>query len=261
MSAAASYTYAILRYFHDIATGECVNVGVALFAPSVPFLGIRCTTSAARTAGMFPDLNAEAFLAALRTIEDRFAALSQSSIEQQSRPTERNISELARAVLPEDDSSLKWASIGSGLTSDPEKELERLFERMVRRYEALPTADQSCLWANADPFQLFAVHKTATGLLTQHQEMETTILPTGVSTAALVLSGAATALSLAQCAGYSEAAVGGAYLYSPSLCSPSLPGIVIIGDQDVPHGLLESYPGGNRANSQQITIQAKASRK
>ena len=30
-----SYTYAVLRYVHDVTSGEFVNVGVALYAPQI----------------------------------------------------------------------------------------------------------------------------------------------------------------------------------------------------------------------------------
>jgi hypothetical protein len=33
------YSYAVLRYVHDIGTGEFINVGVVVSAPSVSFVG------------------------------------------------------------------------------------------------------------------------------------------------------------------------------------------------------------------------------
>jgi hypothetical protein len=33
-----AYTYTILRYVHDTATGEFVNVSVALYAPDANFV-------------------------------------------------------------------------------------------------------------------------------------------------------------------------------------------------------------------------------
>ena len=41
----------------------------------------------------------------------------------------------AQSVLPRDDSSLQWSSVGVGRTSDPAGTLEKLYERMVTRYD------------------------------------------------------------------------------------------------------------------------------
>ena len=42
---------------------------------------------------------------------------------------------LARSVLPADDSSLQWSPLGSGLTAEPEKQLDHLYGRLVGRYD------------------------------------------------------------------------------------------------------------------------------
>ena len=69
-----AYTYTILRYVHDTATGEFVNVGVALFAPEVPFASAMCRETFGRVTRMFPSANGEAFKAMARHVESRFAA-------------------------------------------------------------------------------------------------------------------------------------------------------------------------------------------
>src|SRR5262249_44675269 len=42
---------------------------------------------------------------------------------------------LAQSILPADDSSLQWSSVGSGLTAAPADELRHLFSRLVSRYD------------------------------------------------------------------------------------------------------------------------------
>ena len=48
MTSKTPYTYTVLRYVHDIATGEFLNVGVALFAPEPRFVNAVCRTNFAR---------------------------------------------------------------------------------------------------------------------------------------------------------------------------------------------------------------------
>jgi hypothetical protein len=43
--------------------------------------------------------------------------------------------DIARKVLPADDSSLQWSPMGSGRALNPALELEKLYDRMVMRYD------------------------------------------------------------------------------------------------------------------------------
>ena len=49
-----SYTYAVLRYVHDVTSGEFVNVGVALYAPQARYLGALCRTIYGRLSQSIP---------------------------------------------------------------------------------------------------------------------------------------------------------------------------------------------------------------
>jgi hypothetical protein len=136
MTEPIAYTFAILRYIHDLAGGERVNVGVALFAPKARFVGALCSTNGERVARMFPGLNRDALSSALQSIQMRFRTLAARLPTEWSSPYEqKNVLDIARSVLPPDDSSLQWEASGSGLTDNPEYTLRRLFERMVQRYE------------------------------------------------------------------------------------------------------------------------------
>jgi hypothetical protein len=51
-----SYTYTVLRYVHDVTSGEFVNVGVALHAPQARYLGaLSAAPPMADSAKCFPD--------------------------------------------------------------------------------------------------------------------------------------------------------------------------------------------------------------
>jgi hypothetical protein len=47
--------------------------------------------------------------------------------------------EIAQRILPVDDSSLQWSPAGGGLTQDPQKTLEDLYNRLVVRYDDQPS--------------------------------------------------------------------------------------------------------------------------
>jgi hypothetical protein len=52
------YTFSILRYIHDVVSGEFVNVGVVLYVREVQFLGIACVMIYGRISSALAELRA-----------------------------------------------------------------------------------------------------------------------------------------------------------------------------------------------------------
>lgn len=130
-----SYTYTVLRYVHDVTSGEFVNVGVALHASQARYLGSLCRTTYGRLSKVFPGVNAEHFKALMRHIQNRFEESGERLSSELQFTSPSDVIEIAQSVLPKDDSSLQWSPSGSGRTDDPAQALEKLFNRMVMRYE------------------------------------------------------------------------------------------------------------------------------
>jgi Protein of unknown function (DUF3037) len=131
-----TYTFTVLRYVHDVTTGEFANVGVALYSPETRYVGAICTTRYRRVSRMFFSIDATDFRSLMRFIQGRFEEQNERLREQllfESLP--KTIMEIARGILPPDDSSLQWSEPGGGITEDPRKTLEMLYARMVGRYE------------------------------------------------------------------------------------------------------------------------------
>lgn len=135
MSATIKYSYTVLRYVHDTVTGEFVNVGVALYAPEAGYLNAICRTTYRRVSTAFPGLNGEQFRVVMRHVQARFEQLGERLSTRQAAPDERSLQDIARGVLPIDDSSFQWSPIGVGLAADPSQTIEALFNRMVMRYD------------------------------------------------------------------------------------------------------------------------------
>ena len=132
MSTKTPYTYTVLRYVHDIATGEFLNVGVALLAPEHRYVNAQCRTSFQRLKQVFPSLDGDSFRSAMRHLNHSFERFQQELRDELPlRQTTGGVMDYAHAVLGADDSSLQWSPMGSGLTVDPERTLEQLFDRFV----------------------------------------------------------------------------------------------------------------------------------
>ena len=131
-----TYTYTVLRYMHDPSTGEFVNVGAALYAPEARFAGVLCRTTYERFSCMFPDFDGNAFRSIMRFVNSQFHALN-SKLQEDTffgdRP--RSVMELAHSVLPHDDTSFRWSEPAGGITDDPANALQKVFVRMVSKYD------------------------------------------------------------------------------------------------------------------------------
>lgn len=147
-----AYSFVVLRYVHDVVSGEFINIGVALYAPGAKYIGGLCNTRYTRLGNMFGkgEIDSNYFRGLMRYIEARFEELGdklRSELPLHGVPSD--IMQIAKGVLPPDDSSLQWSEAGGGQTEDPSKTLENLFVRMVERYEdrqKRPRRDDAEVW-------------------------------------------------------------------------------------------------------------------
>ena len=61
MTEKQAYSYTVLRYIHDVVSGERLNVGVVMHAPAGGFLKVRTRKTVDRLKQAFPDLDDAAF--------------------------------------------------------------------------------------------------------------------------------------------------------------------------------------------------------
>ena len=130
----APFSYVVLRYMHDVFTREFVNVAVLVHAPKSGFLRLQGVHSTTRVKKFFPGVQSEPLSKILRFLETR---CKEMETKHKSELPDRTIgaAEIASCLLPTDDSALQWNDTGGGITEDPEKTLQDLFERLVARHE------------------------------------------------------------------------------------------------------------------------------
>ncbi len=129
------YSFTVLRYIHDIVTGEFINIGVVLFAPKARFLSAICTSKYGRLSKMFLDVDGDHYRQVTRYIQAKLEEEGQRLV------SELPLYELPESVfgfyskiLPNDDSSLQFSPEGYGLTEKPHDTLEQLYNRYVEKY-------------------------------------------------------------------------------------------------------------------------------
>lgn len=133
------YTFLILRYRHDPASGEQLNVGVVLHSPKSQFLGARFRKAYGRVSKTFPDLDGATLRQDLTRIESAFSKMNGRESGDLFFGT-NDASTLAHRIIGKDDGSLIWSEMGSGITNNAEDTLEALFTRFVTQYEEAGSA-------------------------------------------------------------------------------------------------------------------------
>jgi hypothetical protein len=128
------FSYVVLRYRHDALAGELVNVGVVLFAPKSGFLQAAVRTTYGRFSKLYPDFDGSALTADLRRMETGLKAI-RTQFATNLFSDRESAATLAKRVLNDPAGSYIWSDLGFGTTASPEKELNRLYDRYVGRFD------------------------------------------------------------------------------------------------------------------------------
>jgi len=121
------FQYFVIRCVPRVERGEFVNVGVVIYSQDAEFLGVRSELSAARLGALDSEADVESIRAALATV-DAVCRGDARAGEAASGGLGKRFGWLAapRSTV------LQPGPVHGGLTDDPEAELERLFETLVR---------------------------------------------------------------------------------------------------------------------------------
>lgn len=132
------YSYSILRYVHDVVTGEFVNVGLVLFAPkhgaAMPVVLCEFKDRIQRLRPMFPNIDRVSFISSMSAMRAKAKAVSKI-VQSDNMFVEADALSVATSILPRDGSSLQWSEVGSGIAKDLRKEFDRIVERMLSTYD------------------------------------------------------------------------------------------------------------------------------
>lgn len=135
MSTKEPYSYVVLRYIHDVLTGEFVNVGLVMAVPGRPLILTKARKTFGRIKNVFPDLDSDSYKRAIQAIERGMRSVERGLKSEGLFKGQKTAGDYARIALPLDDSSLQWSPVGTGLTADPQKTFDQLYHRFVTRYD------------------------------------------------------------------------------------------------------------------------------
>ena len=121
------FQYAIVRVVPRVERGECVNAGVVLFCRPRRFLAARTELDEARLRAIAPDADLDAVHAHLGALR-RIAAGDPAAGAIAALPA----SERFHWLVAPSSTIIQCSPVHTGLTGDPEAELERLLAQLVR---------------------------------------------------------------------------------------------------------------------------------
>ena len=132
------YSYIVLRYVHDIGTGEFINVGIVLMAQSGSYRAAKFKTAYGRLKKAFPSVDTEVYRTRMRRLQATFDRYTDGDIYATSAintVSANPLEQLVHSVIRVDDSSLQWSTVGSGLSRDLQATLTSLYKRFVTKYD------------------------------------------------------------------------------------------------------------------------------
>jgi hypothetical protein len=127
------YSYCILRYVHDPAVGEALNVGILAFAPTERRIDCRVEQRYSRLSSTFRDFNGHHYRASTRRMMAAVAGLQ--ACWRDSLPSTddvpKTLEHLCKFIFPDPGLSLQYSETFSGLAHDLNASVTDIFERMV----------------------------------------------------------------------------------------------------------------------------------
>jgi hypothetical protein len=127
------YSYCLLRYVHDPAAGEILNIGVALYAPSAPYIGVRVEHRYERLSRAFAGFDSEHYRRTLAQFEAAVERIRERWQENLFGLPEMpgDVTALAAQVWPDPGLSFRLGPAFAGVADEVDAALESLFERLV----------------------------------------------------------------------------------------------------------------------------------
>jgi len=133
------FQFAVLRYIHDLTTGEFLNVGLALYSKPDNYLRVKLLPKYSRITNTFPGADGEFYRRYINHLQFKFNGLSQQIENAQASlfgDWPDHIEKLLHQVLPVDDSSVQFGPVQGGVSEDLKVVFDDLYSQLVERYIA-----------------------------------------------------------------------------------------------------------------------------
>jgi hypothetical protein len=129
-----AYTYCLVKYVHNPAAGEMLNIGILMCAPSDLYFEARFNHYYERLSNTFADFNGDHYRETIKDIESslsKIRELNSSSTLFVIRERIETAEQLANQIMPDRGLGIQFGSMLAGLTDDLESEIEHIYNQIV----------------------------------------------------------------------------------------------------------------------------------
>ncbi len=133
------YQYQVIRYIHDYATGEFVNVGLVIYEPTLSYLRCKVIPRFGRVSNFFLDVKGHYLISTLKYLETEINKIADNIYG--SASSYLGIEAITSSILPKDDSALVCTEAFMAIDTDMDMAFNDLFERLVNKYTEDPEAN------------------------------------------------------------------------------------------------------------------------
>lgn len=128
-----TYSYCVIKYVHDPAAGEMLNVGVVVWFPAISQLFSKVEMRYERLSKTFVNFDGEDFKRTLKHFEIALDTLQKELSNNlfSSENAEKDAKNLIKRVWVDEDLSFQTGASLVGIAEDPEQTLKEIFNRFV----------------------------------------------------------------------------------------------------------------------------------
>lgn len=132
-----TYRYQILRYRHDLVSGEFANLGIVFFDQTNNTLRAKFVNKYKRLSQFFGEISSTFLMRTLRQLSKEFSILAESLDEGRSDLIRsKEIEELTTLILPKDDNALVFSETFSGWHFEADLAFQELYYQIIERYQS-----------------------------------------------------------------------------------------------------------------------------
>jgi hypothetical protein len=148
ITGSVTYQYQLLRYQHDVATGEFAHVGLVYFDTKTHFLRTRMIKKYERIALFFGEIEEEHLMRTLHGLENELNRLAKSLNKGSAFRQFSSVKELTASVLPPNDNTLSFSPIFKGIDFDHNSSFNDLYYNLIGKYNGETLETQAYLPIN-----------------------------------------------------------------------------------------------------------------
>jgi len=151
------YQYTLIKYVHNEASGECINVGLALLAPDDRLFRVKFNPRYGRISQFFRKaFDKDHYRNLIRALQAQFDQIAKELKDQGAfllpfQDLPNDLSQIMGMVLPEDSTVFRWGPIASGVAKSTQGRFNRLFDEFVTRHDkpkAVSRRQEARIWGD-----------------------------------------------------------------------------------------------------------------